>query len=67
MACVNHQTKYSQLWGFIEFDMALPVHACMLNCIAFIPDKLVSHVEWEILMQEKFINGFNITEKGVLK
>lgn len=44
------------------FDMALFVHACMLNGIAFIPDKLVSHVDWEILMEE-FINGFNITEK----
>lgn len=65
MACVNHQTKYSQLWGFIEFDMSLLVHTCMLNCIAFIPDKLVLHVEWEILMNEEFINGFNITEKGI--
>lgn len=65
MACVNHQTKYSQLWGFIEFDMSLLVHTSMLNCIAFIPDKLVLHVEREILMNEEFINGFNITEKGI--
>lgn len=65
MACVDHQTKYSQLWGFIEFDMSLLGHTCMLNCIAFIPDKLVLHVEWEILMNEEFINGFNITEKGI--
>jgi len=37
----------------------------MLNCAVFICDaQLVLPVEWGILVEEKFLNGFGSIEKG---